>query len=267
MKILIIDGCPRKCNTWKIVEKAIDEIKRIYPETEFDEVVLARENLPFCSGCSNCFRLGPEKCPHYNISGNIIKKIDEADGVIICSTTFNWRETALLKNLFDHLCYMLHRPYFYQGKALVITSAGGTGQGKAANSIASTLTGIGFNRCYKAAFASYSWNAFEPSSNDIIKIRNITRKFSGDVYSGILHSPKFINIIPYNIMRGMGQLYADDSQFPTADGEWWTDECRRDYAYFPQVKMPFYKRWFGNLFYHLGKSLGRMKKLQVTYKK
>ena len=54
----------------------------------FDEIHLLRENLPFCTGCSNCFRIGHEKCPHYSIVGKIIEEIEHADGIIVVSTTY-----------------------------------------------------------------------------------------------------------------------------------------------------------------------------------
>ena len=178
----------------------------------------------------------------------IIEKIDEADGVIICSSTFNWRETGVLKNMFDHLCFMLHRPYFYKGKALVITTTGGTGGKKSAKSISSSLYGIGFNRCYNASFATYSWNDYKPSTRDIKKVSKKAAQFAKDVETKKLHSPSFIQLIPYNIMRGMGQHYTSKSEYPTEDGHWWSSEKRGEYEYFPQVKLPFYKRWFGQLF-------------------
>lgn len=65
--------------------------------------------------------------------------MEYADGIIVCSTTYNMRETALLKNFFDHLCFMLHRPHFFKSKALVITTTGGVGGGAAAKSIVSFL--------------------------------------------------------------------------------------------------------------------------------
>lgn len=79
-------------------------------EIEFDEVHLIEEGLPFCIGCSNCFRVGHEKCPHYNVIGKIIEKIETADGIIIATTTYNMRETALLKiylTIFA-LCFIDH---------------------------------------------------------------------------------------------------------------------------------------------------------------
>jgi multimeric flavodoxin WrbA len=267
MKILVIDGCHRKGNTWKITQKAMEVIKKSFSDVTYEEVVLIKENLPFCLGCSNCFRVGHNKCPHHDIMCRIIEKIDEADGVIICSSTFNWRETGVLKNMFDHLCFMLHRPYFYKGKALVIITTGGTGGKKSAKSISSTLYGIGFNRCYNTSFATYSWNDYKPSTRDIKKVSKKAAQFAKDVETKKLHSPSFIQLIPYNIMRGMGQHYTSKSEYPTEDGNWWSFEGRKKYAYFPQVKLPFYKRWFGQLFYGLGKWLGGMKFMQVSYKK
>ena len=267
MRVLVIDGCGRKGNTWKLTQCAVDAIRGKYPDTVFEELVLAKINLPLCTGCSNCFRLGHEACPHYGTMKDIIKKIDDSDGVIICSTTYNFRETGYIKNLFDHMCFMLHRPYFYKGKALVITTAGGVGQAQCAKSIASSLTGIGFNRCYKASFASVSWNAYEPREKDIRKITKAALKFASDAASGKLHSPKLKNLMPYNIMRGMGQHYTSDSEYPTMDGIWWTAPERRASAYFPQVKISVFKRLFGSVFFELGKALGGSKNMKVTYRK
>ena len=148
MKILIINGSAHRGNTWKLVEQAKNCLVESQKEIEFDEVHLIEEGLPFCIGCSNCFRVGYEKCPHYNVIGKIIEKIETADGIIIATTTYNMRETALLKNLFDHFCFMLHRPHFFKSKALVITTTGGVGGHAAAKSVKGTLLGIGFNRCY-----------------------------------------------------------------------------------------------------------------------
>jgi multimeric flavodoxin WrbA len=78
----------------------------------------------------------------------IINAMEAAEGVIFASTTYYRRETSILKNLFDHLCFMTHRPHFFTSKALIITTTGGVGGKAAAQGIASFLKSIGFNRCY-----------------------------------------------------------------------------------------------------------------------
>lgn len=262
---LIINGCPRKGNTWKLVEVAKEAIQSDNPDTVFEEIHLAEEKLPFCTGCSNCFRLGHEKCPHSEKMLKIIKAIEEAEGVIISSTTYFSRETSILKNLFDHLCFMTHRPHFFTSKALVITTTGGVGGKAAAKGIVSFLQSIGFNRCYQFSAASLSWNAYQVNSKTKTKLIRVTGKFVKDVRSGELHSPFCLLLIPYNLFRGMSLAYQRGTEYETQDGVYWTDEGRRNGVYDSAVKIPIYKKVFGQLFYLIGKYAGR--KIIVTYRK
>lgn len=267
MRILIINGSAHKGNTWRLVEKAKEYLEKLNTEIEFEEIHLIKENLPFCVGCSNCFRIGHEKCPHYSIVGKIIEKIENADGIIFASTTYNMRETALLKNMFDHLCFMLHRPYFFTCKALIITTTGGIGGNNSAKSICSTLKGIGFNRCYIFSRASFSWNAYEPNDRTLIVLNKKVNKFYKDVNSGKLHSPDVLQLIPYNLFRGMSLAYVPGTKYETEDGVYWTKEYHRKSVYDPKVKVPFYKKPIGYIFYRIGKLAGKMKGMIVTYRK
>lgn len=265
MKYLIINGSPRKGNTWKLVEIAADKIRKEDADAEFKEIHLVREGLPFCCGCSNCFRLGYEKCPHFEKVNQIIKAMEDADGMIVASTTYNRRETSLLKNLFDHLSFMLHRPRFFTSKALVLTTTGGVGGKAAAKSISSFLSGIGFNRCLCFSAAAYSWNDYKPDQKTKEKLFEVAGKFQKDVASGKLRSPSVLNLLCYNLFRGMSLHYAEGSAYATQDGAHWTDEIRRKRVYDSAVRVPFYKKPIGQFFYLAGKSAGS-KKL-VTYRK
>lgn len=267
MKYLIINGSPRKGNTWKLVEAAQSSLSKSDHTAQFEEIHLAILNLPFCTGCSNCFRLGHEKCPHYEKISSVINAMEKADGIIFASSTFNLRETALLKNLFDHFCFMLHRPHFFKSKALVLTTTGGVGGRSAAKSIASILNGIGFNRCYIFSTASFSWNAYVPKSKTLESLSKMAVKFYNDVSSGKLHPPSAILLIPYNLFRGMSLAYVKGSKYETKDGWHWTQESRKDTIYDSSVPVPLYKKPIGHLFYWIGKMAGKMKSMQITYQK
>lgn len=264
MRYLVINGSPHRGNTWKLTLQAMRTIRTADATAEFDEVHLGEANLPFCLGCSACFRLGHEKCPHSGIITEMIRKIEAADGVIVLSSTFNLRETALLKNLFDHLCFMLHRPRFFQSKALVLTTTGGVGARRAAKSIKSFLKGIGFNRCHTFAVASHSWNDYHIGKTTTRRLERATRRFQWDVASKKLHRPSLLVLIPYNLFRGMSLAYAYGTEYETRDGSHWTEECRRSGVYDRSVPVPFFKKPLGTLFYWIGKAAG--KTLTVTYK-
>lgn len=267
MKILIINGSAHKGNTWKLVEQVKRNLQYYDKAIDFEEVHLIDEKIPFCVGCSNCFRVGHEKCPHYSIIGKLIEKMEQADGIIICSTTYIMRETALLKNFFDHLCFMLHRPHFFTAKILIITTTGGLGGGAAAKSIASFFRGIGFNKCYIFSVASFSWNAYIPHEKTIATLNRKVTKFYKDVLSNKLHSPSLLMLIPYNLFRGMSLAYVPGTEYETQDGVYWSQESRKKSVYASEVKVSWWKKPIGHLFYLIGKMAGSMKSMEVTYNK
>ena len=265
MKYLFINGSPHKGNTWKLAEEVQGILKNIEPGSVIEEIHLVNLKLPFCSGCSLCFRTGGSNCPHNEKIQQVLNAMEEADGIIVASTSYNRRETTLLKNFFDHLCYLLHRPHFFTKKALVITTTGGVGAKSAAKSIASFLKGIGFNKCYLLPVPAYSWNDYRINNKTRMKCEQITKKFYQAISSGKLHSPSVLVMIPYNLFRGMSLYYVKGSEYETEDGSYWTDPIRKDTVYDRVVPVPIYKRPIGYFFYFLGKKLG--KKVMVTYKK
>lgn len=267
MKYLFLNGSPHRGNTWKLAEEVKKNLDLLDQHAQFAEIHLAELQIPFCIGCSNCFRLGFEKCPHYSKIKSVVNAIDDADGIIVTSTTYNMRETALLKNLFDHFCFMLHRPYFFKSKALVITTTGGVGGKASANSIVSTLKGIGFNRCYTFSIAAFSWNSYIPKQKTINNLSAKTNRFFYDIKSKKLHFQSTSVLIPYNLFRGMSLSYVKGSSYETEDGNYWTHEVRKNAIYDKSVPVFVLQKPIGQLFYLIGKRAGRIKAMQVTYKK
>lgn len=58
MRILIINGSTHKGNTWRLTEKVKEQIEDIDNTAEFEEIHLSEYSIPFCTGCSLCFRKG-----------------------------------------------------------------------------------------------------------------------------------------------------------------------------------------------------------------
>lgn len=265
MKYLIVNGSPHKENTWKVVLRVKKYLLQWDESAQFEELHLAELKIPFCCGCSLCFRKGGEYCPHYSIIEKVTDAMDHADGVIVASTTYNMRETALLKNFFDHLCYLIHRPQYFQSKALVITTTGGVGDKQACKSVAGTLRAIGFNSCYTLPLKSLSWNAYTPDEKAEKKCRKAAYRFYKDVSSKKLHFVRADLLIPYNLFRGMSLSYVKGTEFETEDGNYWTDPMRINRVYDHSVPVFFLTRFIGHIFYLIGKIAG--KKINISYKK
>ena len=241
MKYLIINGSPRMKNTWKMVKQVQTNL-----EGEFEEIHLMKEKIPMCNGCFNCFNESETKCPHYDKVNPIIEKIESSDGLIITSPVYALNVSSLLKNFIDHTAYIYHRPRFFDKKALIIVSTAGAGEKKVANYIDETLRHWGFNKTYKLAIKCGGKDYLETE-----KIDKVSKKFNEDVKSKKIHSPKFTNIMYYNIWRAL----ATSKDPLKADKIYWNNTGLVKHEFSPNVKLNFVKKIFGKLMYFILKKV------------
>ncbi|URZ15072.1 flavodoxin family protein [Clostridium felsineum] len=263
MKILIINGGIRLGNTWTLAKLVKKELNLLSDEIEYKEIHLKDLNLPFCLGCSLCFRKGHKLCPHNSIIEKLMEAIENSDGVIFSAPTYIMSMPALTKNFVDHLCFMFHRPRYFNKKVLVISTTGGVGAKNAVKTMIGYFKGWGFNKAYGLWISSNSWNNYVVKEKHKIRTKAVVEKFYKDVESKKLHTPDYSVLIPYNLFRGMSFDYVKGKEYETADGEFWQNRIAEPYD--KSVPLPIIKRIFGNIFYMLGKKLS--KRVIVTYKK
>ncbi|WP_406534937.1 flavodoxin family protein [Methanobrevibacter sp.] len=237
MKYLIINGSPRKKNTWKMVEQARSKL-----DGEFEEIHLMKEKIPMCNGCFNCIMEGEEKCPHFDKVNPIIEKIRSSDGIIIASPVYAMNVSALLKNFIDHTAYLYHRPEFFTKKALIVVSTAGAGQKKVAKYIDETLRHWGVNKSYKIPIACGGKDELESK-----KIDSVALKFKEDVESKKLHSPKFIDLLYFNLWKALA--FTKDPI--KADKDYWFNTGLVNYDYGPGVDLNIFKKTFSKLLFFI----------------
>lgn len=263
MKILIINGSPHKGNTWRLTEKVKEQIATLDNTVKYEEIHLSKLNLPFCTGCSVCFRKGHAFCPHNKYIQPIMDKIEGCDGVIFSVSCFQGAVLALTKNFTDHLAFLLHRPRYFNKKALIISTTGGVSANTVTQSLANTLAGWGFNKCYQLPIVALSWNDYKPTEKHKKKSYKISKAFYMNLKSKKLHSPKIGVLIPFNLFQAMCEEYAPGTEYSTQDGVFWKKYVGMRYA--PGIPLPIYKRAIGRIIYQIGKYI--LPKMIVTYKK
>lgn len=263
MKLLVINGGPRKGNTWKLTEIAKENLRSLDKSIEFKEMHLSEINLPFCLGCSNCFRKGHSFCPHNKKLQPIIDMIEESDAVIFSVPCFQGHLPGILKNFTDHMAFMLHRPRYFRKKALIISTTGGVAADSTTKALASTLSGWGFNKCYQLPIVALSWNDYNPTQKNLKKTYKVTRKFYLDIKSGKMHVPVIGALIPFNLFQAMCVGNKGEAEFPTQDNKFWLQYKGMRYA--PGIPLTPFKWLFGGMFYLIGKYLS--KNMIITYKK
>ena len=103
MKVLSINGSRRKTgNTAHLIASILNSAKNGQAETE--SVFLGDYNIGACTGCEGC--RSSWECVIKDDFAQIVKKTDEADGIVLASPTYWYSVTSDMKRFIDR-CYSL----------------------------------------------------------------------------------------------------------------------------------------------------------------
>lgn len=246
MNILIINGSPRRQNTWKIVERVKETMNTLDDNVTFTEIDLIKENIPCCTGCYNCFTDGEESCPHSQVIQPIVDLMKSCDALIITSPVYALNVTGVVKNFIDHLAYFYHRPYFFKGKAMVIVTTAGAGHKKVGKYLDETLENMGYNQRYDL-FLIHSHDAHGYLPLETKKqIDKESVKFYSSIKENRLKNPSFKALTMYNVWRAMAS-----SNTIARDGEYWRETDLISHEYSPEVPCNAIKKVTMKIFYKI----------------
>lgn len=129
-RVLIIDAGVKPGWT-KAAADRLSELLLKDSGIEIDRVNLRDEHIAACTGCAICLERGEEKCRNHSDSAEaIIGRMLDADGIITVSPNYSLQVPALLKNLYDRLAYVFHRPRLFGKMSMAVVVQGVYGGGK-----------------------------------------------------------------------------------------------------------------------------------------
>ena len=234
MKILAICGSPRKGETYKI----LNSIKEKYTDIDYELLMLKDNNLKDCYGCYTCINRGPDKCPLKDDRDKILKKMEEADGVIFATPTHTRHISALMKKFMDKFGYLAHRPYFFDSYAMFIATCKGFGADFATDYMSSNIGQYGFN-----VVSSLNLYISTKSDEEIKYNKEQTFQafdnFISEINKGERYKPKFGDIVYFNIFKAISELNKKEG---IADYEYYKDKT--DYYY--DIRLPLFQKKFAN---------------------
>lgn len=130
MKVVAFSGSARKGgNTAILIRKILSELEKEGIETELIE--LAGQQIHGCTACGTCRQLKNQECKIVNDNVNLyIKKMGEADGVILGSPTYFGMMSPELKALIDRAGFVaMGNEYLFKRKVgaavVAVRRAGG----------------------------------------------------------------------------------------------------------------------------------------------
>jgi multimeric flavodoxin WrbA len=206
MKILAICGSPKIGNTYS----ALNDIKENYPDIDFKILMLKDVNLKPCLGCYVCVKLGEDKCPLKDDRENIVKEMFDADGVLFASPVYTMQITALMKNFFERVGYIDHRPRFYGKYAMLMAVCAGFGADNANEYMDGMCSIFGFSiaSTVELKIASKSENEKAFAHKQTVEAFD---RFIQTIKESKGHQPSITltQLIYYNVFRTLSKLQKD----------------------------------------------------------
>lgn len=151
MNIVMINGQNHKGSTYHIGRMLAERVGG-----NITEFFLPRDFSDYCVGCSQCFEVETESCPHYEAQQPILKALDAADLIILTSPVYVYHASAPMKNFLDHQGHrwLVHRPKaeMFTKQAVCISTAAGAGMKSTNKDMADSLFFWGVPKIYKMGF-------------------------------------------------------------------------------------------------------------------
>jgi multimeric flavodoxin WrbA len=123
-KVTAFIGTASKKATYQAVQEFEQALKH-YGDIDFETVFLSDYRLEFCLGCKQCFLKGEAYCPLQDDDRDVLlQKMEQSDGIVFATPTYAFGVAARMKNLFDRLAFLDHRPRFFGKACIAIVTQG-----------------------------------------------------------------------------------------------------------------------------------------------
>ena len=158
MRIVMLNGQNHKGSSYHIGRAVIDRIEGNKEVTEF---FFPKDLDHFCLGCYRCIE-DAAACPYYEEKKVILDAIDGADLLVVTTPTYCMHVSAPLKAFIDLTfdLWMSHRPMasMFMKRALIVSTAAGTGSGSAMKDVQDALVYMGVPKIVKYGLSVQAMN-------------------------------------------------------------------------------------------------------------
>ncbi len=218
-KVLVINGSPRKGNTFHLAGVVADELKRL-GGVEVEYLHLSEKRIERCRGCGLCMTHGFEKCPIHDDVPGIIAAIHQSDGVILASPVYVYHISGQTKLFLDRLGAYFHRPAFYGRHAMALATTGFFGTAPTLKYMKSVLGALGFSTVITAGGQARDLeDVFIPKLEQ--KAREAACRFHRNLSRGGSVRPSFGSLMQFSMQRKcftdprVGRLFPADKEHYT----------------------------------------------------
>lgn len=119
MKIMLINGSPRKNGATGTVLRKMSEIPLLYKNVEIDFVHLVDLKMEYCKGCEVCYKIGG--CIKKDDAEALASRLRNVDAVIVGSPTYAGNVSGLIKTFIDRGHFVIEQALTHKYTVIVAT--------------------------------------------------------------------------------------------------------------------------------------------------
>jgi multimeric flavodoxin WrbA len=229
-KVLALVGSGHRGGaTYTAARKLLDNLES-YGDVQGEIVTLSDYDIRTCRGCKVCFNDGEERCPLKDDRDVLIRKMDDADGVVFASPNYSFQVSGLMKVFLDRIGFAFHRPRFHGKSATAIVVQGIAFGGRIRKYLEFVAGGLGFKVVKGSVIKT-----LEPMTEKAVQqmdraLAEQARRFHDQLLRPAYPAPSLLALVIFRMSRTGIRLNVP--------------ETTRDWAYYNDVG------WFESDFYY-----------------
>ena len=177
MKIVIINGSPRKDGTTAKILHAFENQFSTENNVQIEYINIAERNIRPCTGCMLCYKTG--KCCLDDEADRISELIGAADGIIIGTPTYASNVSGQLKTLIDRGHFVIEQ--LLHGKYAISVATGVNYGNKDAAKVLDKLFGYSGALISGSIVCNVPFNVFPCDDKMMRRIAKLSERFCHDI--------------------------------------------------------------------------------------
>jgi len=234
-KILMISGSPRKNGDGAKILEELETIFTKNAEIKCEHLFVKDYKLEPCQGCLACQKKIGYKCPIKDDVSVLNEKFDEADGFVFISPVYIRMISAQMKQLFDRMSFLLHRPVHAGKPAILICTSSYAGARESLNYLKIPVGNMGIHIVGSIGILSSAYKKKNEYKGNILKCLNFTcDKYVKILFSAEKPKPSPRQLFLFNKWKHKAIYYKE--LYP-GDFHFWESQELLDKDYFYPVKI------------------------------
>lgn len=246
-KVTAFIGTASKKATYQAVQEFEQQLKH-YGDIDFETVFLSDYRLELCLGCKQCFVKGEQYCPLKDDDRDVLlQKMEQSDGVIFATPTYAFGVAARMKNVFDRLAFIDHRPRFFGKTSLAIVTQGFYGGRNVLKYLTFASERMGFHVAPGCCLTTL--DPLTPRQQE--HVTREMKKAAARFYRELLRpipAPSLFKLLVFRFARTNVKSLRDQTQTSPADSQYYQAKGWLESDYYYPTSLGVSKRLAGHLF-------------------